>query len=73
MSRHETKQTHVLYYKERYQGEISEDTTTTMGCYRIITTARGLCNDLFYDQIIRLGNIHNWLYKTKYKQSSDWL
>ena len=48
-----------MYYKEQDQGEISEDTITTMGCDRIITTTRGLCNELFYDQIIRLGNIHN--------------
>ena len=47
-----------MYYKERDQGEISEDTRKAMGCYRIITTTRGLCNELFYDQIIRLGNIH---------------
>ena len=49
----------ATYYKERDQGEISEDTRKAMGCYRITTTTRGLCNELFYDQIIRLGNIHN--------------
>ena len=49
----------AMYYKERDQGEISEDTRKAMGCYRIITTTRGICNELFYDQIIRLGNIHN--------------
>ena len=49
----------VLYYKERDQGEISEDTRKAMGDYRIIITTRGLCNDWFYDEIIRLGNIHN--------------
>ena len=49
----------VMYYKEQDQGEISEDTRKAMGCYRIITTTRGLINELFYDQIIRLGNILN--------------
>ena len=53
------EETDAMYYKERYQGEINEDTRTTMGCYRIITTTRGLCNELWYDQIIRPGNIHN--------------
>ena len=48
----------AMYYEERDQGEISEDTRKAMGCYRIITTTRGLGNGLFYDQIIRLGNIH---------------
>ena len=27
--------------------------------YRVITTQRGLCNLLFYDQMTRLGKIHN--------------
>ena len=49
----------AMYYKERDQGEISEDTRKAMGCYRIITTTRGLCNELFYDRISRLGNTHN--------------
>ena len=49
----------AMYYKERGQGEISEDTRKAMGCYRIITITRGLCNEVFYDRIIRLGNIHN--------------
>ena len=53
------EEANALYYKERDQGEISEDTRKAMGCYRIITTTRGLCNDLLYDQIIILGNIHN--------------
>ena len=49
----------ALYCKERDQGEISEDTRQAMGDYRIITTTRGLRNDLFYDQIIRLGNTYS--------------
>ena len=48
-----------MYYKERDQGETNEDKRHTMGCYRIITTTLGLCNELFCDQIIRLGNTHN--------------
>ena len=51
----------AMYYKEQDQVEISEDTRKALGCYRIITTTRGLCNECFYDQIIRLGNIHNGL------------
>ena len=58
----------AMYYKERDQGEISEDTRKAMGCYRIITTTRGLCNELFYDQIIRLGNIHNGFIRLNNKQ-----
>ena len=30
-----------------------------MGSYRIVTSQRGLCNSLLYDQITRLGNTHN--------------
>ena len=53
------EETCAMYYKERDQGESSEDTRKAMGCYRIITTKHGLCNELFYDQIIRLGYIRN--------------
>ena len=35
-----------LYNKEADQSEISEDARKAMDDYRIITTARGLCNDL---------------------------
>ena len=30
-----------------------------MGNYRIIVTQRGVCNQLFYDEITQFGNIHN--------------
>ena len=55
------EEANALYYKEQGQGEISEDTRKAIGDYRVITTTRGLCNGVFYDQIIRLGNIHNGL------------
>ena len=42
-----------------YHVEQNEATITHMGNYRIVTSQRGLCNLLFYDQIPRLGNIHN--------------
>ena len=58
MSKHNKKK-QMRCIKSCDQGEISEDTRKAMGCYRIITTTRGLCNDLFYGQIIRIGNIHN--------------
>ena len=47
-------QAHMAYHVEQ-----NEDTITHMGNYRIVTSQRGLCNSLFYDQITRLGNIHN--------------
>ena len=49
----------AMYYKERDQGETSEDTRKAMGCSRIVTTTRGLCNDLFDDRVVRFCNIHN--------------
>ena len=42
-----------------YQVEQNEDTIKHRGNYRIVTPQRGLCNSLVYDQITRLGNIHN--------------
>ena len=59
------EEANALYYKEQDQGEISEDTRKAIGDYRIITTTRGLCNDVFYDQIIKLGNIHNGFIRLK--------
>ena len=46
-----------------YHVEQNEETRKAIGNYRIITTTRGLCNDLFYDQITRPGNIHNGFIK----------
>ena len=42
-----------------YHVEQNEDTIKRMGNFRIVTSQRGLCNSLFYDQITRLANIHN--------------
>ena len=52
--KNQREQAHKSYYVEQ-----NEDTVKPMGRYRIMTTQRGVCNQLFYDEITQFGDIHN--------------
>ena len=53
----------LLHHVKNQRDHVEQNEDTVKPNYRIVITQRGVCNQLFYDEIIQFGNIHNGLVK----------